>query len=61
MEGRARGFKTPGLDSGASLLIYSGLAGRGAASAEDAPGTPTQSHTSPSILVYEDETGGMKS
>jgi len=27
--------------------------GRGAARAEDAQGTPTQSHTSPSILVYE--------
>ena len=28
--------------------------GRGAARAEDAQGTPTQSHVSPSILVYED-------
>ena len=28
--------------------------GRGAARAEDAEGTPTQSHVSPSILVYED-------
>jgi len=28
--------------------------GRGAARAEDAQGTPTQSHMSPSILVYED-------
>ena len=28
--------------------------GRGAARAEDAQGTPTQSHISPSILVYED-------
>jgi len=28
--------------------------GRGTTRAEDAPGTPTQSHTSPSILVYED-------
>ena len=27
--------------------------GRGAARAEDAEGTPTQSHVSPSILVYE--------
>ena len=27
--------------------------GRGAARAEDAQGTPTQSHMSPSILVYE--------
>ena len=29
------------------------LFGRGAARAEDAQGTPTQSHTSPSIPVYE--------
>ena len=28
--------------------------GRGATRAEDAPGTPTQSHISPSILEYED-------
>jgi len=28
--------------------------GRGTARAEDAQGTPTQSHISPSILVYED-------
>jgi len=26
--------------------------------AEDAPGTPTQSHISPSILVYEENQGG---
>jgi len=31
------------------------LAGRGTARAEDAQGTPTQSHISPSILVYEDK------
>ena len=30
------------------------FSGRGAARAEDAQGTPTQSHISPSILVYED-------
>jgi len=30
------------------------LSGRGTVRAEDAQGTPTQSHTSPSILVYED-------
>ena len=30
--------------------------GGGTARAEDAQGTPTQSHISPSILVYEDET-----
>ena len=29
--------------------------GRGAARAEDAQGTPTHSHISPSILVYEDQ------
>ena len=28
---------------------------RGTARAEDAQGTPTQSHISPSILVYEEE------
>ena len=33
------------------LMIDSG---RGAATAEDAQGTPIQSHISPSILVYED-------
>ena len=31
-----------------------GLSGWGTARAEDAQGTPTQSHISPSILVYED-------
>ena len=31
-----------------------GLSRRGAARAEDAQGTPTQSHISPSILAYED-------
>ena len=35
-------------------MIDSGLVGGGAARAEDAQGTPTQSHISPSILVYED-------
>ena len=29
--------------------------GLGTARAENAEGTPTQSHTSPSILVYEEE------
>jgi len=29
--------------------------GRGTTKAEDAQGTPTQSHISPSILVYEDK------
>ena len=40
-----------------SSVIDSGLVGttgRGAARAEYAHGTPTQSHISPSILVYED-------
>ena len=36
-------------------MIDSGFSGRGTARVEDAQGTPTQSHTSPSILVYEDE------
>jgi len=40
-------------DSG--LVDSSDLSGRGVAKAEDAQGTPTQSHTSPSILVYEDK------
>ena len=33
-----------------------GFSGRGAAGADDAEGTHTQSHSSPSILVYEDYT-----
>ena len=33
------------------------LSGRGAARAEDAQGTPTQSHISSSIQVYEDNSG----
>ena len=40
------------IDSG---LVGSKKLGRGAARAEDAQGTPTQSHIPPSILVYEDE------
>ena len=36
-------------------LIDSELAGRGAAIEEDDQGTPTQSHISPSILVYEEK------
>ena len=35
-------------------LIDSGLVGGGTTRAEDAQGTPTQSHILPSILVYED-------
>ena len=33
---------------------FSFITGRGAARAEDAQGTPIQSHTSPNILVYKD-------
>ena len=35
-------------------LLLSPMSGRGAARAEDAQGTPTQSRVSPSILAYED-------
>ena len=41
--------------AGMELVIDSrlfGLSGRGAARVEDARGTPTQSHTPPSILLY---------
>ena len=38
----------------ARLAILRGGSGRGTTRAEDAQGTPTQSHISPSILVYED-------
>jgi len=38
-----------------TAVIDSGLvAGRGIARAEDAQGTPTQSHIPPNILVHED-------
>ena len=36
-------------------MIDSGLVGRGTTRAEDAQGIPTQSHESPSILAYEDD------
>jgi len=39
------------------LNRFSFISGKGAARAEDAQGTPTQSHISPSILVYEHKTG----
>jgi len=42
------------VEIGQQILIFSQMSGRGAARAEDAQGTPTQSHISPSILVYED-------
>ena len=41
------------IDSGTIYLLD--ISGRGAARAEDAQGTPTQSHISPGILVYEDK------
>ena len=41
-------------DSGLGFQIK--VSGRGAARAEDAQGTPTQSHISPSVLVYEAKT-----
>ena len=34
--------------------MYEDLSGRGTTRAENAQGTPTQSHISPDILVYED-------
>ena len=37
-----------------TLIDSQDLSGRGAARAEEAQETPTQSHVSPSILVYED-------
>jgi len=38
-----------------AIFIYNlHLSGRGTTRAEDVQGTPTQSHISPSILVYED-------
>ena len=40
----------------AARLRVGWLSGRGTARAEDAQGTPTQSHISPSILVYEEYT-----
>ena len=43
-----------GLGFQVKVLNTRDLSGRGAARAEDAQGTPTQSHISPSILVYED-------
>ena len=42
------------IDSG--LVGSTDFSGRGAARAEDAQGTPTQNHVSPSILVYEEKT-----
>ena len=43
-----------GTDVGSRLRLIVLYAGRGTARAEDAQETPTQSHISPSILVYED-------
>jgi len=44
------GFSVVGVD-----ILRVDLSGRGTARAEDAQGTPTQSHISPSILVYEEK------
>jgi len=43
-------------DRGLSICVKR-VSGRGTTRAEDAQGTPTQSHISPSILVYEDKKG----
>jgi len=40
---------------GVDRLRVGWLNGRGTTRAEDAQGTPTQSHISPSILVYEEK------
>jgi len=47
------GHSQPVIDSG--LVGSTDLSGRGTARAEDAQGTPTQSHIPPSIRVYEDK------
>ena len=39
---------------GFQFTTSTGASGRGAVRAKDAPETPTQSHTSPSIIVHED-------
>ena len=46
--------RPPGCNRGLRLGAVSNLFDRGAARAEDAQGTLTQSHISPSILVYEE-------
>ena len=43
--------------NGFSFITSTGARGRGTTRAEDAQGTPTQSHISPSILVYEKKQG----
>ena len=45
------------IDSG--LVSLTDLFVRNSARAQDAQGTPTQSHTSPSVQVYEDELLGV--
>jgi len=42
-----------------SNVLGDRLRGKGTTRAEDAQGTPTQSHMSPSILVYDDATQGL--
>jgi len=50
----ARHNSTP--PQGKELAKYDrAMTGRGTARSEDAQGTPTQSHISPNVLVYEDE------
>ena len=52
--GGARGPRRPRCTSASSCSTD--LSGRGVASAEDAQGTPKQSHLSSNILAYEDST-----
>jgi len=47
------------IDSGLFGLLSWYPAGRVATRADDAQGSPTQSHISPSILVYEDKGAGI--
>jgi len=42
-------------EHGTYKTVKARISGRGATRAEDAQGTPTPSHLSPSILVYEDK------
>jgi hypothetical protein len=53
--GSEPGCESPLVSSNLSPWRTAAVFGRGAARAEDAQGTPTQSHISPSILVYEEK------
>jgi hypothetical protein len=55
-------MRVPGamIDSGLVGFTDFHSLGRGTARAEDAQGTPTQSHTSPSKMVYEDKPQNQK-